>query len=117
MPIDKAGEIVKQAKDLGMVDEIGGLSEAIARAANEVDLKDYDIKVLPAPKTLADLFAGTDDEETRMPIRPKVTVKSDSMLNLLPSSARKILSQQVQMLQLLENRPVILVSPYTITIR
>jgi hypothetical protein len=100
-----------------MVDEIGGLSDAIECAAEECELDDYDIKVLPAPKTLADLFAGHSDDEARTPIRPKVTIKSDSLLNLLPPSARRILSQQVQTLQLLESRPVILVSPYTITIR
>ena len=45
-----------------MVDEIGGLEKAIAFAADQGDLVkgQYDVRVLPAPKTLADLFAGGD---------------------------------------------------------
>jgi protease-4 len=43
--------VAKQAKELGMVDEIGGLSEAIKYAAAEVDFKEYDVRTIPASKS------------------------------------------------------------------
>ncbi len=65
----------QQAKDLGMVDRIGGIQDAIAYAAKQVNLKpgDYDVRVLPAPKTLADLLNGSvrdSDEDSVMRLRP-----------------------------------------------
>jgi protease-4 len=59
----------RQALDLGLVDRIGGLEDAIAHVAKEAKVKDYEIRVLPKPKTfvdmlLADLGAADEDEET-----------------------------------------------------
>jgi protease-4 len=59
----------KQALELGLVDKIGGLDDAIAHVAEEAKIDDYEIRVLPKPKTfldmlLADLGGGDDDEET-----------------------------------------------------
>ena len=68
------------------------------------------------PRTIADLFMGTGEEATS-PIRPKVTLSSDSILHLLPRDARKVLVQQVQMMQILESRPVMLMMPYVISVR
>ncbi|MDK1022473.1 MAG: signal peptide peptidase SppA, partial [Candidatus Hydrogenedentes bacterium] len=52
-PIDEmAGGRVytgKQALDLGLIDEIGGLSDAIEFAAERAGLEDYDVRVLPEP--------------------------------------------------------------------
>src|SRR5207248_10399105 len=48
--------LAEQAKELGMVDEIGGIAEAIDDAASRVSLKpgQFDVRTLPRPKTLAD---------------------------------------------------------------
>jgi hypothetical protein len=35
----------------------------------------------------------------------------------MPASARKMLMQQLQIMQLLDKRPVMLVSPYVITVK
>jgi protease IV len=40
----------KQAKELGLIDEIGGLQQAIEYAAAQVSMKDYEIRVIPEPK-------------------------------------------------------------------
>ncbi len=58
-----------QALELGLIDKIGGLEDAIAHVAEEAKIKDYEIRVLPKPKTfidllLADMGAVDDDEET-----------------------------------------------------
>src|SRR5262249_60552291 len=40
----------KQALDLGLVDKLGGLDDAIAHVAGEAKLTDYDVRIVPAPK-------------------------------------------------------------------
>lgn len=55
----------KQALELGLVDEIGSLSDAIAYAAQLVDLEEYDIRPLPDARYLDEaiidfLFGGGD---------------------------------------------------------
>src|SRR5438445_13109843 len=53
-PIDElAGGRVytgKQALDLGLVDRIGTMSEAVAVAADQAKLKEYDVRVIPEPR-------------------------------------------------------------------
>ena len=111
--------IAKDAKDLGMVDAIGGLEDALAYAAKEGGLKPgtYDVKNVPPSRTLADLFSGGSEEDSAMPFRPKITLAPDSVFNALPPSMRRLLAQQLQVLQLLQHRPVMLVSPYLITVK
>jgi protease-4 len=108
----------EQAKSLGMVDDIGGLEDAIHAAAAKASLKEgmYDVKALPAPRTLADLLSG-DDQNTAMPFAPKVQLAPDSLLNALSPSVRAGLMQQLQMLQLLQDRPVILAAPFRVVVR
>jgi ClpP class serine protease len=111
-----------QAKDLGMVDEIGGINAAITYAANRSELKpgDYDVKVLPAPKTLADYLNGSaaaEHESAKLPIQPKIEIGTDSVLKMVPPSVRRALARQLQMAELLQEHPVILVAPYTVTVK
>src|SRR3954469_7671677 len=40
----------RQALDLGLVDKIGGLQDAIAFVAEKAKLTDYDVRAVPAPK-------------------------------------------------------------------
>jgi ClpP class serine protease len=112
--------IAKQAKELGMVDELGGTQAAIAHAANKVNLEAgaYDVQVFPAPKSLADLFLGGGGE-TAMPFRPSVnvTISPDSVLHALAPSARKLIEQHVHAARLLQDRPVMLMSPYVVTVK
>ncbi len=113
--------VAKQAKDLGMVDEIGGVEDAVAYAARQAGMKpsEYDVSVLPRPRTLADLFngGGSADMQARTPFNPKVQIGGDSIFGAVSPVLQKVLRQELQMLQLLADRPVILVSPYRFTIR
>ena len=72
-PIDElAGGRVytgKQALELGLVDKLGTLSDAVAHVANEAKLEDgsYEVRVHPKPKNfveelIAELTGGGDDE-------------------------------------------------------
>jgi ClpP class serine protease len=124
--------LAKQAKELGMVDELGGTTAAIAYAAKRAGFDsadDYEIRTLPARRTLADLFGGgdssgagasTEDGETHLPFgRPliNVTVAPDSILHLLGPGTRQQIGQQIRFMQLLQQRPVVLMSPYVVTFK
>jgi protease-4 len=106
-----------QARSLGLVDEIGGLEDAVAYAAGKGGLKpgEYDVRVLPEPKTLADYLMG-NGPDAATPIRPKIELK-DPILGDLSPLLRKAIGRPLQMIQLLQDRPVVLVAPFDITIR
>ncbi|HZZ43722.1 MAG TPA: signal peptide peptidase SppA [Tepidisphaeraceae bacterium] len=111
-----------QARDLGMVDELGGLSRALAYAAEKSHLAntDYDVRTLPPTRTLSDYLTGNSNRDAKAPFTAAsnmLGLAPDSILRTLPTSARNSLLQQIQSLHLLEKRPFMLVCPYTITIR
>jgi protease IV len=106
--------IASQAKELGMVDEIGGINEAIADAAGKGGLSQggFDVKVHYVNGT-----AGSGPRAA-FPFQPKVEVNvADGFMQAVPPPLRKALGQQLRVIQLLQDRPVVLVSPYTITIK
>ena len=116
--------LARQAKDLGMVDEIGGVQSAISHAANKAGLQSgqYDVKLLPQPRTLAELLLGVAGAEASSPVQPKVSIdvqlgELSVVLKSLDPTTRKALSQQLQMIQILQHRPVALVAPFVVTVR
>lgn len=114
--------LAPQAKELGMVDEIGGLTQAIAYAANEVNLKEnqYEVKSIPGSRSILDLITGggsSDGPDARLPFNPHLQLTVDSPLKMLPRSMQTLFLQQIQTMQLFDKRPVVLVSPYVITVK
>ena len=114
--------LAKQAKDLGMVDEIGGVQNAIGHAANKAGLQtgQYDVKLLPTPRTLAELLLGAAGAEASTTVRPNIDVQLGEVsliLKVLDPATRKALGQQLQMLQVFRDRPVALVAPFVVTVR
>jgi protease-4 len=73
-PIDElAGGRVytgRQALELGLVDKIGTLQDAIAHVAQEAKLKEYDVRVVPRPKNFIELLleesSGNDEDTGRV---------------------------------------------------
>ncbi len=127
-PIDEiAGGRVftgKQALDLGLVDQLGGLDQAIEYAAAKVSLKDYDVRVLPEPKDFLSLLMGDLSGEGEHPtdIRlPRMTGLLAShpmlapLLDLLqktePQRARALM-QALQRVELIRQESVILMMPF-----
>lgn len=110
--------IAAQAKELGMVDEIGGVERAITYAAGEVDLEagNYDVRIVPAPRTLADFFNGSDPEAAT-PIQPKIEISDTAILKLLPPGLRSMIAEQLQVIQLLQSRPVVLAAPFALRVK
>lgn len=110
--------LAKQARDLGMVDELGGLEKAIAYAAGEADLEEdeYQVELIPGTKTLGDLLRG-DGPEARFPLQPKLDLAGLTGIDMISPSAAKLLRQQITVMRQFQNRPVMLVSPYIVRVR
>ncbi len=111
--------LAPQAKELGMIDQIGGVQAALDFAAGKAKLEkgDFDIRVLPAPRSLGDILSGISGTEAKLPLTPKLTLAEDSMLRILSPSDRAAVLQQLQMVQLMHNRPVILAMPFVLTVK
>jgi len=105
--------MAKQAKDLGMVDEIGGLQDALAYAAGKVNLPagTYDVRVLPAPRTFADLFNGESRSSSLSPLSPAAALNSTGILSALPAAARALVMRQLTIMQLIDKHHVALIGP------
>jgi protease IV len=110
--------LARQARQLGMVDELGGIDTAIAHVAAKAKLKDgqYEIRVIPAPKTLADLLRG-GDPDAQLPTAPRMSAEGMLLFQSLPPRTARLLVQQLQVVQLLQQRPVILVSPFVVDVK
>lgn len=111
--------LAKQAKDLGMVDELGGVEDAIDYAAKEAELKpgQYEVRTVPAPRTLADIFNSNDGPDAAMPFKPKIELGLDALFGPLDPVTRQLLTNQLRAVQMLQHRPVLLLSPYVITVK
>jgi protease-4 len=124
-PIDEiAGGRVytgKQALELGLVDKIGTLDDAIAFVAGQAKLSDYDVNVVPAPKNFLERIieqaSGDGDEGKGVNLKAH-TGRHDSLIDLAlpylkgldPARVRSIQSALGQ-LQLLAQDGVILMMP------
>jgi protease IV len=109
-----------QALDLGMVDQIGGIHDAIAYGADKAGFKEgeFDVRVIPAARTLADIFnGGSGDETSASPFAPKVEISPDSLLRYLPAADRAALGQELEMMMLLQEHPVLLQSPIAVVVK
>jgi protease IV len=110
-----------QAKARGMVDQIGGIQDSINYAADKVALKsgDYDVRVFPPARTLADLLnnqAGDDESSSRLPAG-MIPSEAAQFLQLLDRPTRSAISTELNELMLLQKMPVILASPVVIVVR
>ena len=107
--------LAKDAKKLGMVDQLGGLDAAMAVAAERASLDEYDTVVLPAEEfnPLGGLNLGLPFGET--PVKP--AGGSAALLRLIPPHLREALGHVVRMNDLLSERPVVLMTPYVVRMR
>ena len=104
--------VADQAKDLGMIDETGGIDQAINYAAAQAQLKPdgYEIRILPAPRTLVDLITGNDSSTAA----PKIEISDASIFRAMPKELRSMVGEQLQILQLLQDHPVVLAAPFAV---
>ena len=116
----------RQAQELGLVDELGGLDAAIVHAAKEAELKDgsYEVRVVPRPKNILEqLFSemsDKDDDPKRLTVDGVSRARADSsalvkaalpyLENLDPQRVRAVTAALEQMAHLQQQR-VLLTMP------
>lgn len=109
----------EQAAELGLVDEIGSLQDAIAFAARKAQLEDYEIRVVPRPKNfiemlLSDLGGEEDDQQSLHLQTGSGSGLLDAAIPLLrglqPDRFRAAY-QALQQLSILEHERVMLTAP------
>ncbi len=90
----------QQALELGLVDRLGTLSDAVAFAADQAQVKEYDVRVVPEPKSffeqLMEQFSGGRDNPGHVQIAPEagslLQVAAPYLRNLDPQRAAAITS-------------------------
>ena len=131
-PIDQiAGGRVytgKQALELGLVDKIGGINQAIDYAAAQASLEDYEVRIIPRPKDiitqLIEEYSGQGERPTDI-IMPDAAVlfggnpSFRSLFELLrkaePQRA-KALYQALMRIELIRRENVIMMMPFDLVI-
>ncbi|MCP4250476.1 MAG: signal peptide peptidase SppA [bacterium] len=120
----------KQALELGLVDRLGGLDDAVKFAAAQAKISDYEVRVIPEAKNfiemlLEDLVGGGDDEQD-ISIRLKPALFSaDSpllgavlpILNRLDPVRVQALLRSLQCLEMIHQEGVITMMPTELIIR
>ena len=118
----------QQAKNVGLIDEIGTFDQAIQMAAEQVGIDKYHIRILPTPKTLievlADLLAKseeqTDEPTARLglagfPLENQALLNNASNLNH-SFILQKIFNHISSIIYLLQQEHTLLVLPYEIIV-
>ncbi len=67
----------RQALELGLVDQIGTLQDALAHVAKEAKVSDYEVRVVPEPKGFLELLledsSSKVDEPLAINVKPRIT--------------------------------------------
>ncbi len=126
-PIDElAGGRVytgKQALELGLIDKIGSLEDAIQHIAKEAKLADYEVREIPEPKSfieriLEEASGSKDDSSDARTIRLPVGGYHDSLVDLampyiksLDPERLRVVKLVLQRLQLIQQEGAVLMMP------
>lgn len=116
----------RQALELGLVDRIGGLSDAIEYATEKAGLDEYEVYVLPEAKDFTDILAILLNEETedeweislapRASSAPLLRAALPMLEDLAPQRLRSIV-QALRSLTTLSQERVGCFMPFDLTIR
>jgi protease-4 len=121
----------KQALGNGLVDAIGDLDQAIADAARRAKITDYQVRIMPKPKTLFDYINeafGLDDDNEDASVQGRANLlpwlRSETALAGVLPAVRQLAPEQagclVRMLwriELLRRESVLMVTPGELMIR
>ncbi len=103
----------QQAKEAGLVDDVGTLNDTIKAAAKTAGLgENYQIIILPEPKTLADILRDSL-ADAKLPIMTG-DLHFDALsgvIDALPAEVRKPTMQALHSLQMLQSERVMLTMP------
>lgn len=65
-----------QALELGLIDKIGGLEDAVKFAAQRASLGEFEVRVIPEPPNIFDLLAGPRDDDENLDVSTGVGIGS-----------------------------------------
>jgi len=111
-----------EALNLGLVDRLGGFSDAVRFAANEANISDYEMRVYPRPKSPFDIFAemfggaAKEDKFIGTPYRnnPFVQQAMGAVRTIDPDKAR-VLADFITHMEMLSQEGVLMLSPCATT--
>ncbi|MCH7924719.1 MAG: signal peptide peptidase SppA, partial [Planctomycetes bacterium] len=116
----------KQALELGLVDEIGGLDDAIRYAAKQAGIVDYEIRAIPEPPSIFDMFLGDKKDEKYANVAgtsygalfktPIVQAALPTLFSIDPLRARALV-QALWRLELIHKEGVVVMMPQEFLIR
>ena len=112
----------KQALEIGLIDEIGGLHEAIAHVTREAKMENPEVRLVPEPKSgLEGLFAQPDkmkdDEVIRASVAPSVSSRLQAAMlragvtETLPEPARSAVSRLASRVAAFQKTQILLIGP------
>jgi protease-4 len=114
----------KQALELGLVDQLGGLDDAIQLVAKQAKVKDFEIRVVPKPKGFADILreslTGEEDDgellsapSVRLPFSSEMSVSKLALpyLDGLDPGRMKSLGEALLQLEILQEEQTSLAMP------
>ncbi len=116
----------RQALEVGLVDELGGLSEALAYAARQANVREYELRILPAPKTLIDLIREAlelDSDEDDLAVRSGRFTARDRLLEAalpvvqsLDPQRAAVLARGLRQAMMLMDGGVLAVQPFELVL-
>jgi protease-4 len=127
-PIDElaAGRVFtgKQALDLGLVDRIGSLADAISFAADEAKVSDYIVRTVPEPKNLLQRLMEQSAGGNNDPDRISMAANGNWLIRMAAPYLKGIDSQHLAaidmalgQLELMQQEQVILMMPAPFCVR
>lgn len=111
-----------QALEIGLIDEIGGLGEALAHISSKAGLEDPDVRLLPEPKSgLEGLFAPPeepgDDEIVRATMVPQAAgrlqeiLRAAGLADTLPGPTRAAIYRLAGRLEAFQKSKILMLAP------
>jgi len=117
LPLTEVEEIAQgkiwtgvQAVENGLVDELGGMDDAIIKAAELAELEDYSVLVMPEKKTLIDIIMSGD-----ISISAETLLKIYGRINSNPLTDN--ITQTLELIKDVQGEPMQLRLPYNLEIQ
>jgi protease-4 len=106
----------QQALELGLVDKIGTLQEAVAFAADEAKVKDYEVRVVPEAKNFFEQLmerTSGDKDTHRIAMGEKLSLAQLALPHLQNMDPQRVgaVMRALRMIDALQHEKVMLVSP------
>ncbi len=112
----------KDALEIGLVDELGGLNDAVVWVSKEAKLENPDVKLLPEPKSgLEGLFSKPDEKDDDEIIRAtagagpavrlRAMIQGSGALEVLPEPARSAVLRLASRMEAFRKTQVLLLGP------